>query len=62
MPGVSGHEVCTQAKKMKGSAIYVIGISGTPWLLNDEKFDGIIAKPCSMKDLFETIDKVVPTF
>ncbi|MFH2060313.1 MAG: hypothetical protein ABIJ59_15615 [Pseudomonadota bacterium] len=40
----------------------VIGMSGTPWLLDANKFDAVLAKPYTIKDLFEAIKKAVPSF
>ncbi|MCJ7830467.1 MAG: response regulator [Desulfobacterales bacterium] len=38
----------------------VIGISGTPWLLDDDKFDSVLSKPFSLKSLSQTMEALEP--
>ena len=38
----------------------VIGMSGTPWLLNKDKFDLVLSKPFSLKDLLKAIQSLLP--
>ena len=38
----------------------VIGMSGTPWLLNRNVFDLVLSKPFSLKDLLNAIHSLLP--
>lgn len=62
MPGISGNEVLIQAKRNKGDAFPVIGMSGTPWLLEHHLFDAVIAKPFTVQTLFKAINKVMSSY
>ncbi len=62
MPGLSGIDVLNKVKQLKGDDVPVIGMSGTPWLFGDAKFDGILTKPFSRKDLFDMISSLIPSF
>ena len=55
MPGVSGDQILHYLKKEKKSSVPVVGMSGTPWLLNQNDFDAILAKPCSLKETMDVI-------
>ncbi|MFO7911460.1 MAG: response regulator [Desulfotignum sp.] len=59
MPGMSGDEVLHQLRKTN-NAIPVVGMSGTPWLLDDHLFDAVLEKPCSMKKVYTVIEKFLP--
>ena len=58
MPGVDGISVLNYIRKSKRSSTPVIGISGTPWLLQNENFDLILDKPFSIKFLVESIKDI----
>jgi CheY-like chemotaxis protein len=58
MPGISGEKMAIMAKALKGNALKVIAISGTPWLLNSQVFDAVLAKPFTQDLLFKTISDV----
>ena len=45
MPGISGRQVLNYVKANKGNSVPVVGMSGTPWLLEDTEFDAVLAKP-----------------
>ncbi len=60
MPGMSGDEVLHQLRKTKNNAVPVVGISGTPWLLDAHLFDAVLEKPCSMKKVYAVIEKFLP--
>jgi len=36
----------------------VIGISGTPWLLENNDFDAVLSKPASIKTLVDTVKNI----
>jgi CheY-like chemotaxis protein len=60
MPGCSGTEVATAVKSLYGDRVPVIGMSGTPWLLDCDQFDATVGKPASIMKLIHTIQKMVP--
>ena len=62
MPGISGKEIVIEIKKITGDIIPVIGMSGTPWLLDDGLFDAVLIKPFTQQALFTTIKKVLSSF
>ncbi len=59
MQGVSGNEILDHIKDYKKSTIPVVGMSGTPWLLNQEKFDAILSKPSSIKNTIDLVRKLI---
>lgn len=54
MPGSDGQMVLHHVRRSKKKAIPVIGVSGTPWLLQNVAFDKVLAKPFSIKHLVDT--------
>jgi len=62
MPGFSGSDVATAVKTLYGDTVPVIGMSGTPWLLDSNLFDVTFQKPGSIIELIHTIKKIVPLF
>jgi len=58
MPGLSGEQVLTEIKRISSDAIFVVGMSGTPWLLNRESFDAVLEKPIESKDLLSLLGKL----
>jgi len=61
MPGLSGDEVLEQVKRIKGN-LPVVAMSGTPWLMGDSDFDGLLTKPFGKKALLDMIKSLVPSF
>lgn len=59
MPGTDGLQVLEHIRKSHPKHIPVIGISGTPWLLEEKGFDAVLAKPFSLRSLCETVDGLV---
>ena len=59
MPGISGNQVLDYIKDHKKSKIPVVGMSGTPWLMNQEKFDAVLPKPSSIKRIWSVIEKAI---
>ncbi len=55
MTGISGNQVADVLKKGLNAATPVIGMSGTPWLIEKNLFDGIICKPCSIKEIQQMV-------
>ena len=59
MPGISGDRILQYLKDEKKSSIPVVGMSGTPWLLDQNNFDAILAKPCSLKETVGVINQLL---
>jgi CheY-like chemotaxis protein len=59
MPGISGDHILDYIKNGKKNSTPVIGMSGTPWLLNQKKFDAVLSKPCSMKEALTVINQLI---
>lgn len=57
MPDISGEQVCHHLKNTTKKQTPIIGMSGTPWLLDHNLFDAVLAKPCLTDELLEVIDK-----
>ncbi len=62
MPGKSGRNVLDEVRKVNGSSLPVIGMSGTPWLLGEGLFDAVLIKPFTREQLFEAIKNVTVSF
>lgn len=58
MPGIDGVSVLKFIRKSSRASTPVIGISGTPWLLQNENFDLVLDKPFSIKALVESVKKL----
>ena len=59
MNNVSGEDVLDYIKGKKKKSIPVVGMSGTPWLLELNNFDAILPKPCSMKEILTVIKQLI---
>jgi CheY-like chemotaxis protein len=59
MPDISGEEVCHYLKVTNKKQTPIIGMSGTPWLLDHTIFNAVLEKPCSKDELLETVDKLL---
>jgi len=57
MPGTDGLDVLKHIRSSNRKTTPIVGISGTPWLLEGSDFDSILPKPFSLKVLYETVDK-----
>jgi CheY-like chemotaxis protein len=55
MPGVDGVGVLKYIRNSNRGDTPVIGISGTPWLLQNEDFDLVLDKPFSIKTLAASV-------
>ena len=49
MPGIDGNGVVRHIRNSRRQSTPVIGVSGTPWLLEDSDFDAVLSKPSSIK-------------
>jgi len=59
MPGIDGHGVARYIRSSQRPFIPIIGISGTPWLLEGDTFDSVISKPFTIKALTNAIDDAI---
>jgi CheY-like chemotaxis protein len=59
MPGVDGLGVVEHIRNSPKKSIPVIGISGTPWLLQDNGFDRILPKPFPLKELINSVTQLI---
>ena len=55
MPGVDGHSVVNYIRHSQRESTPVIGVSGTPGLLQNGKFDDVLHKPFTMNALIEKV-------
>jgi DNA-binding response OmpR family regulator len=59
MPGLDGKGVLQHIRKSSKKSIPIIGISGTPWLLQDSEFDVVLSKPFPLQDLLDSVKNLV---
>ncbi|MEJ2282359.1 MAG: response regulator [Desulfobacterales bacterium] len=59
MPGIDGNGVVKHIRKSDKQSVPVIAISGTPWLMENNAFDMVLAKPFPLKKLVESIGSLV---
>ena len=55
MPGIDGNGVVKHIRNSDKQSIPVIAISGTPWLMESNAFDMVLAKPFPLKKLVDSI-------
>lgn len=55
MPGADGYTVVDHIRCSRRDATPVIGLSGTPWLLQDGDFDDVMNKPFALQTLIEKV-------
>jgi DNA-binding response OmpR family regulator len=55
MPGVDGHRVVHHIRRSRREQTPVIGLSGTPWLLQNGDFDDVLHKPFAISSLIEKV-------
>ena len=55
---MDGHSVLQHIRNSDKHLTPVMGISGTPWLLDDKSFDAVIAKPFSIKTMLSTVENL----
>ena len=63
MPGTSGHTVVEHIRNSCKKGTPIIGISGTPWLLQNQDFDVVLQKPFPLQMLIDSVRRLplVPT-
>jgi len=57
MPGISGHQIFDHLRNKIKKSTPIIGMSGTPWLLDQSGFDAVLQKPSSLKDILDLISQ-----
>lgn len=55
MPGVDGKGVLKHIRNSRKNNIPIVGITGTPWQLNDADFDLVLPKPFPLPELIDAI-------
>lgn len=61
MPGADGIDVVRHIRDSLRKTTPVVGISGTPWLLEKGEFDVVLPKPFSLKTLTDTVRSLIGT-
>ena len=59
MPGVDGNSVTKHIRNSDKKYVPVIGMSGTPWVFDDNSFDTIFEKPFQLKALINTVEELI---
>jgi DNA-binding response OmpR family regulator len=57
MPSMDGNEVARYIKS-KNAGTPIIGVSGSPWMIQDGLFDDVMYKPFSIRALVETVQSL----
>lgn len=55
MPGINGNDVARHIRNSSRKSTPIIGISGTPWFLENDDFDVVLSKPFSIKLLIDAV-------
>ena len=58
MPGLDGKGGFEHIRASGNNAIPIIGMSGTPWQVQDLDFDAVFTKPFPLLDLVESVEKL----
>jgi CheY-like chemotaxis protein len=58
MPGLDGKGVFEHIRASCNNAIPIIGMSGTPWQVQDLDFDAVFTKPFPLWDLVASVEKL----
>jgi DNA-binding response OmpR family regulator len=58
MPGLDGKGVVAHIRASCNHTIPVIGISGTPWQIQESEFDAVLTKPFPLQDLVASVKKL----
>jgi DNA-binding response OmpR family regulator len=59
MPGLDGRKVVEYIRNSDRPFTPIIGVSGTPWLLENIPFDAVFTKPFPLKDLVNSIRHLI---
>lgn len=58
MPGADGNRVAHHIRNSEKKYTPIIGMSGTPWLLENDEFDLVISKPFPLQILIESVENL----
>ena len=58
MSGISGDQVLDHLRNKIKKLTPIVGMSGTPWLLDQIGFDAVLTKPYYMKELLDLISQL----
>jgi CheY-like chemotaxis protein len=61
LPDADGREVLDRIRTSDRGQTPVIGVSGTPWLLERSGFDRVLAKPFRLQRLLESVFALLPS-
>ena len=59
MPGIDGYDVARHIRNSHRPSTPIIGISGTPWLLDSDEFDWVIPKPFGLQALLDAVENLI---
>jgi DNA-binding response OmpR family regulator len=59
LQGMDGRDILKRIRSSEKRQTPVIGMSGTPWLLDGAGFDHVLAKPFSIHHLVESIQGLI---
>ncbi len=59
MPGISGEQVLEYSRNSINRSAPIIGMSGTPWLLDKNSFDAILSKPFTREELLDSLETLL---
>ena len=57
MPDISGDQIFDYLRNKIKKLTPIIGMSGTPWLLDQSDYDAVLPKPCSIKETLAVINQ-----
>ncbi len=60
MPQAGGRDVLDHVRRSTRRSTPVIGISGTPWMLQDPGFDAVLVKPFPLGRLLDVLRTLAP--
>jgi CheY-like chemotaxis protein len=59
MPRLDGNDMARRIRRSSFAAPPIIAMSGTPWDVQRDMFDGVLCKPFSFEDLNKLIYKIL---
>ena len=61
MPNIDGIGVIRHIRNSQRRGTPIIGISGTPWVLEGSTVDSVLTKPFPLKVLLDTVEYLAPS-